>query len=65
MPYTVQLQFVRKLLNNMNISTHIAATSETYISKDIDLGLRALLFGQDNYKEFLQNSMSENLRKGN
>ena len=59
MPYTAQLQFVRKLLKNMNISTHIAADPETHISKDIDLGLRALLFGQDNYKEFLQNSMSE------
>ena len=59
MPYTAQLQFAQKLLKNMNISTHIAEDPEKIISKDIDLGLRALLFGRDNYKDFLQNSMSE------
>ena len=59
MQYTAQLQFVRELLKNMNISTHIAEEPGKVISKDIDLGLRALLFGQDNYKAFLQNSMSD------
>ena len=52
-------RIAQKLLKNMNISTHIAEDPEKIISKDIDLGLRALLFGRDNYKDFLQNSMSE------
>lgn len=59
MPYTAQLQFVQELMKNMNISTYIAAEPEKFISKDIDLGLRALLFGHDNYSDFLQHSMSE------
>lgn len=59
MPYTAQLQFARKLLKNMNIATHVAVNPAVNISKEIDCGLRALLFGQDNYKAFLQNSMSD------
>lgn len=57
--YTVQLQFTQKLLKNMNISSYIAVEPEQGISSDIDLGLRALLFGSGDYSTLLRNSMSE------
>ena len=59
MPYTAQLRFVQDFLGKMNISTHVAENPDERISKEIDLGLRALLFGMENYSSFLQNSMSE------
>lgn len=59
MSYTKQLDFVRELLGNMNISSHIAVEPQKNISKEIDLGLRALLFDASDYRAFLENSMSE------
>ena len=59
MSYTPQLEFVMELLKNMNISTHIAVEPEKGISDEIDLGLRSLLFGAEDYRGFLINSMSD------
>ena len=59
MSYENQLQFVRDLLNRMHISSHIAANPKTYISSEIDCGLREMLFDTKNYKELLHNSMSD------
>ena len=55
--YDAQLQFVRDLLFGMHIPTHIVENPSEYISCDIDLGLRASLFGINNYANFLDNSM--------
>ncbi len=59
MPYTEQLNFVRELLWNMNISTHISEEPQIKISKEIDLGLRALIFDSEDYNTLLQNSMGD------
>lgn len=58
MSYTSQLQFVQNLLRKMNISSYIAENPELRISREIDLGLRALLFGEEDYSLLLHNSMS-------
>lgn len=54
-----ELVFVKKLLTNMHISSHIAADPGQHISTEIDLGLRAMLFGLDDYASYLQSSMLE------
>lgn len=61
--YDIQLQFVRELLCKMHISSHIAINPDEYISSEIDLGLREMLFDVKNYRELLHNSMSD--AKGN
>lgn len=59
MEYTAQLSFLRKLLKDMNISSCVLDTPSQRIPPDIDLFLRADLFGLSNYADFLQNSMSQ------
>ena len=59
MEYTLQLDFLRSLLKDMNISSCVLETPHQQIPPQIDLYLRAELFGLDNYANFLQNSMSE------
>ena len=59
MEYMPQLDFLRKLLKNMNISTCVLKDPGEEIPTAIDQFLRAELFGLDNYAEFLQNSMSQ------
>ena len=59
MEYRPQLEFLRQLLKDMNISSCIARDPGTRIPPEIDLYLRADLFGLDNYAAFLQNSMSQ------
>ena len=58
MSFQIPLQFVCDLLSEMHISHHIAKEPSIYISPEIDLGLRAMLFGMENYAAFLSNSMS-------
>lgn len=58
MPYEVQLEFVRNLLENMHISSCIIDNFKETIPSEIDLGLRKTLFGIDNYAGFFKNSMS-------
>lgn len=59
MSFDIQLQFVRDLLCGMHISSHMAINPKKLISSEIDLGLRAMLFDVENYKELLHNSMSD------
>lgn len=59
MEYVPQLQFLQKLLKDMNISSTIVENPEKKIAPEIDLSLRAELFGLENYTDFLQNSMSQ------
>ena len=59
MNYDVQLQFTSDLLKNLHISSCIVNNPQDKISCDIDLGLRAMLFGKENYTELLENSMNE------
>ena len=59
MEYQAQLTFLRQLLKDMNISSCVADRPDSHISPQIDLGLRADLFGLDNYAPFLQNSMGQ------
>ena len=59
MNYDVQLQFTSDLLKNLHVSSCIVNNPQDKISCDIDLGLRAMLFGKENYTELLENSMNE------
>lgn len=58
MDYTPQLDFLRQLLRGIHISSCIVENAR-HIPTEIDLHLRATLFGLDNYADFLQNSMSQ------
>ena len=59
MAYKQQLSFLRKLLKDMNISSCVLEAPSEQIPPQIDLFLRADLFGISNYADFLQNSMSQ------
>ena len=59
MAYELQLAFLRRLLKDMNISSCILENPDLQIPPEIDLHLRADLFGLSNYTGFLQNSMSQ------
>ena len=59
MEYQAQLDFLRQLLMGLNISTCVVEDPASEIPPAIDLHLRAELFGLENYKDFLQNSMSQ------
>ena len=59
MVYKAQLSFLRKLLKDMNISSCVLERPGERIPPEIDLFLRADLFGLRNYADFLQNSMSQ------
>ena len=58
MEYHAELCFLRKILRDMNISSCIVDAPEREIPPQIDLRLRAELFGLENYAAFLQNPMS-------
>ena len=49
MSYDVQLKFVIDLLREMRISSHIISNPDEYISSELDLGLRRMLHGEENY----------------
>jgi len=53
------ISFVAELFRNMNIHTHFATNPHLGISTDIDMGLRSLLFGAEDYLDILDNSMNE------
>ena len=54
---TTILDFTQNLLKRMTISSYIAINPKDNISDEIDLSLRAMLFGTDNYTLLLENSM--------
>lgn len=53
------LNFVQDLLENMSISSHIITNPDEEIPSTLDRGLRALLFGENNYRHILPNSMEQ------
>ena len=59
MHYNTQLQFTRDLLQKLHISSYIITEPQKKIAYDIDLGLRAMLFGKENYTELLENSIEQ------
>ena len=59
MNYDIQLQFTSNLLKKLHISNCIVSNPQNKISYNIDLGLRAMLFGKENYTELLENSMEQ------
>ena len=59
MVYEPQLAFLRNLLKDMNISSCVLENPQQHIPPEIDLFLRAELFGISNYADFLQNSMAQ------
>ncbi len=57
MEYLQELNFVRNLLSGLHISSCIITEPDKKIPPEIDLGLRSLLFGTDNYHAVLENSL--------
>lgn len=57
--YDYNYKFVRALLDKLHISSHIIDNPDEYIGSEIDCGLRAMLFGENNYSKLLLNSPNE------
>ena len=57
--YNDHIAFVRDFLNRLQISSTMVTDPNTFISPEIDLRLRNLLFGIDNYVTHLANSMNK------
>ena len=59
MNFDQNIDFTKMLLKKLHISSHIIENPEEYISREIDKGLRAMLFGEENYSKLLVNSPKE------
>ena len=59
MAYQEQLSFTRALLSGMQISSHIARHPGEGISREIDRGLRAMLYNTSAYETLLKNPMNQ------
>ena len=59
MDYRIQLAFVRDLLDAFHIASQIVQQPEECIPATLDRGLRAALFGVEQYNSILFNSMGE------
>ena len=59
MRYTAELTFLCKLLKDLHISSCVLEDPRKEIPAQIDLGLRAGLYGDNNYVPFLQNSFDQ------
>lgn len=53
------LSFTKELLQTLHLSHCTVKNPQDHIPTAIDLGLRELLFGEENYRLLLQNSMGE------
>ena len=53
------IQFVSSLLSKLHIASHIVDDPDNFISSEIDKGLRAMLFGENDYSKLLLNSPTE------
>ncbi len=53
------LEFVIALLRKLHIACHTVEDPDKCMEKEIDCGLRAMLFGEDNYANLLINSPTE------
>lgn len=59
MAYINELNFTVALLGKLHIPTHTVENPRKYMSAEIDMGLRAMLFGESDYAKLLVNSPSE------
>ena len=59
MHYSNELRFTAMLLQKLHIKTHIMKNPSDYMSSEVDMGLRAALFGESDYSKLLINSPSE------
>ena len=53
------ISFVVELLKKLHISSHVLENPDSHMSSKIDCGLRAMLFGENDYAKLLVNSPSE------
>ena len=53
------IQFVSSLPSKFHIASHIIDDPDNFISSEIDMGLRAMLFGENDYSKLLLNSPTE------
>ena len=53
------LNFIKDLLTNFHIHTTLIDYSEGKITTDVDLGLRRIIYGVENYETVLSNSLSQ------
>ena len=53
------LDFVVVLLNKLHVKSHVIDCPQQFISSEIDRGLRAMLFEENNYAKLLINSPTE------
>lgn len=59
MPNEQYIDFVSKLLKNLHIPSHIMEEPLKYMSSEVDGGLRAMIFGENDYSKLLTNSPAE------
>lgn len=59
MDCAVQLDFVRKLLTDLRISSSVFSWPKESIPPAVDLGLRSLLFDTEDYSTILEKSLTE------
>lgn len=53
------IDFVTSLLSKMHIDSHVLVNPDEHMASSIDGGLRAMLFGEDNYAKLLVNSPTQ------
>ena len=53
------IEFVSALLRKLHVSSHIIESPDRFMSSKIDMGLRAMLFGEEDYSKLLVNSPAE------
>lgn len=59
MSQNLNFEFVRALLEKLHVSSHIIDNPDEYIGSEVDGGLRAMLFLENNYSKLLLNSPNE------
>ena len=59
MEYYEYFSFAQALLKKLHIATNIVKNPEKSINSEIDIGLRAMLFGEENYTNLLGNTFAE------
>ena len=59
MKFEQNIDFVKALLEKLHISSCMIEDPDTCISSEVDRGLRAMLFGENNYSKLLTNSPKE------
>ena len=53
------LNFTRPLLRNMGVPCSYVTDSDEGLGRDVDRGLRSMMFGEENYSNILFNSLTQ------